>query len=514
MQRVVLRHISGSRAGQVDEFALDDFREALIGRSPVAAVRYEPDQDDLVGREHARLVRDADDPDRFTIVDLDSRNGVYLNKQRVLGGATVLPGDVLQLGPGGPEFEFTIGEPPPQPVGPEEAREETGPISGPPPAAEDEGAAGGPGITEGDDRPMFASSSRIPTGSRAIWIALLVLVAVGIAVGAVVYLRSDAGRPAAARGEDSGNKTRPMSAVDRARAYSDAVVSVDVTWNLVVSGTGRQVYHEYYVDREGQAQAGAQGGLAIPPVPVFIRLPDGRIEPSLTTEPGAFNENQRIGGRQSGSGFVMTPDGFILTSGEVAVPWKTSYAGFPESPGLLFELGSKRVGRLERPPTDWVATAARQLERRLLPRGTVLEVRVDAIDVKVGGGRVQGSAKLVGDSDAHGAALLYAEFPQPLKVVQVSQAADLTTLDREVVVLGYPAGTAIPTATTGSLDPATNGIQFVLAPGVPRGFSGSPAFDGRGQVIGILQSGQPGAETASVIPIRHGLELLQAAQKR
>jgi serine protease Do len=46
--------------------------------------------------------------DGFWIGDLGSRNGTYVNTQRVSGRVKLMPGDIVQLGPGGPEFEFYV----------------------------------------------------------------------------------------------------------------------------------------------------------------------------------------------------------------------------------------------------------------------------------------------------------------------------------------------------------------------------------------------------------------------
>jgi hypothetical protein len=38
MERVIFRHISGSKANSVEEFPLADFREVVFGRDPSATV--------------------------------------------------------------------------------------------------------------------------------------------------------------------------------------------------------------------------------------------------------------------------------------------------------------------------------------------------------------------------------------------------------------------------------------------------------------------------------------------
>ena len=59
MERIVLRHLSGSKANQVEEFQLANFKEIIFGRDPSSTVKYDPDKDDLVGRQHAKVTQDT-----------------------------------------------------------------------------------------------------------------------------------------------------------------------------------------------------------------------------------------------------------------------------------------------------------------------------------------------------------------------------------------------------------------------------------------------------------------------
>ena len=108
MGGVILRHLKGSRAQAVEAFSLGSVERLVIGRGPDAAVRFEPDGDAIVSRRHACIARDLDHPRQFKVVDLDSRNGTFLNKRRIVGEMRLRPGDVIQLGPGGPELQFDI----------------------------------------------------------------------------------------------------------------------------------------------------------------------------------------------------------------------------------------------------------------------------------------------------------------------------------------------------------------------------------------------------------------------
>ena len=108
MERVILRHLKGSKTGVVEEYPLESFVELLLGRDPSSQVRFDPASEDLVGRQHARIGLDPLDVERFVLTDLNSRNGTFLNRLRVVGTMPLQPGDVIQLGAGGPELQFDI----------------------------------------------------------------------------------------------------------------------------------------------------------------------------------------------------------------------------------------------------------------------------------------------------------------------------------------------------------------------------------------------------------------------
>ena len=67
MERVILRRRRGCRAGRIEECALPPVMELTIGRDPASGIRFDCENDDLVGRRHARITRiarHAADPSR------------------------------------------------------------------------------------------------------------------------------------------------------------------------------------------------------------------------------------------------------------------------------------------------------------------------------------------------------------------------------------------------------------------------------------------------------------------
>ncbi|MGD0299227.1 MAG: FHA domain-containing protein [Bryobacteraceae bacterium] len=104
-QKIILRFRNSSKAGTSQEIPLGKLPNIAIGRDPNCEVAFDPDKGDLVSRAHSKISIEGDN---FWIGDLGSRNGTYVNTQRVSGRVKLMPGDIVQLGPGGPEFEFTL----------------------------------------------------------------------------------------------------------------------------------------------------------------------------------------------------------------------------------------------------------------------------------------------------------------------------------------------------------------------------------------------------------------------
>ena len=97
--RLRLTFVSGTRAGSSVELAGAVLR---IGRAEGSAVWTPADR--IVSAQHAKIVRlDSG----YVLIDLESRNGTYLGGHRI-ERSPLRHGDVVGLGPGGPEFKVEI----------------------------------------------------------------------------------------------------------------------------------------------------------------------------------------------------------------------------------------------------------------------------------------------------------------------------------------------------------------------------------------------------------------------
>jgi S1-C subfamily serine protease len=94
------KFLSGARTGQIETF-----RKAYIGlgRHPLSDVRFDAERDLDVSSRHAAIMRR---PDGFVLQDLGSKNGTYVNGDRITGDRVLKDGDVIGFGAKGPAVEF------------------------------------------------------------------------------------------------------------------------------------------------------------------------------------------------------------------------------------------------------------------------------------------------------------------------------------------------------------------------------------------------------------------------
>lgn len=104
-EKYLIRYTNGNKANQVAAF---DFSksELSIGRDAASDILFDPDADLGVSRQHAKILKKADDC--FVIVDNGSRNGTFVNGKKVTGQVLLQAGDEIRLGSQGPAFIFDL----------------------------------------------------------------------------------------------------------------------------------------------------------------------------------------------------------------------------------------------------------------------------------------------------------------------------------------------------------------------------------------------------------------------
>jgi serine protease Do len=487
--RIVIRHITGVKANQIDQIDLEGLVELTIGRDPTCNVVFESLRDDYVSRRHAAIR--IENGDHFKLIDLDSRNGTLLNGNAVRGEVELSPADIIELGAEGPKFSFDVQPRPahfmartrmlPKGVGAtrvvmpsdtsasKPAAVATSPVAATP--AEPVKRTIGRNTVIGM---MVAQQSR--TNRNWMYIlagALLIIAASG---GGLYYhnkteadyaaaeldkqaeeLRAQKATAAAEAAKQAAALKAQKEAAERgvqkakedtqlaiksavgvspreiARKYGNAVVMVELQWRLFDRSSGKQLYHRAITVKDRR-------------VPAYIHVGNNKFVRWLTTE----DENQTnfpMFGAGKGSGFVISSEGYILTNRHVAAGWSVSYETDRDfDVGLGFDI--ENPGR--RSPFVFDPSAHPELMSWLPERGPLFrpeapivigvrefEGRNDRLDVRFPGSPLRLAARLMRTSVEADVAEIKVDAQQPLTTVEISDGR-VAPVGEQVTVLGYP----------------------------------------------------------------------------
>jgi len=97
--QIIIRHIAGAKINRIDPFALADTTEITFGREASSTVTFDSPKDDVVSRRHAvlRVKNDGGAPS-FSIEDLKSSNGTFVNGEKISSEHELLPDDTVEFG--------------------------------------------------------------------------------------------------------------------------------------------------------------------------------------------------------------------------------------------------------------------------------------------------------------------------------------------------------------------------------------------------------------------------------
>jgi serine protease Do len=350
--RIVIRHLSGSKVNQIEQFDLDGLTEIALGRDPSSKIAYDLQRDDAVSRRHAVIRIKNDKELYFRIADNNSSNGTFLNGERISGEVELLPDDVVELGAGGPKFVFDVQ---PRPANLPARTKQIAAIDAAATrvVAATEAAATAEVAALSDTAVQTAVSDpsalgKVPVGkatilrmlseergkTRQVWIAaiaaLLLLAVIG---GSALYwhgqtmtsqLKSQLAEQerinAQNREAEQNLASRMGIKPEDINRYRESTVFIRVQWQLYDRSTNRPIY---------QKMANIDGEW----LPCYVRMDDGKIVRWLTLDNNKDSNYQQVGGSGSGSGFVIRKDGFILTNKFVAAGWSSPYEDFSNTSG-------------------------------------------------------------------------------------------------------------------------------------------------------------------------------------
>ncbi len=541
MEKFRLTFVSGYDVNKTYSFDAAPDLSVVIGRDPQCKVAVS-DMEDVVSRQHARLfVANGG----VSVEDL-SANGVYVNDRKVDKVQSLEHEDKIRLGLNGPSISLEISPPPikktrlEMPSSAKQTRLETDRGSSTPaPTVSEPVIKVGIG-KETLERKIVEATTEVKSTSnkRLLNVSAFALALIVALAGAGYYVFTKQNKSIETIAQQASQEKPPAFDSGFASSIRDrwgkSTVYIEASWKLVHGQTGQLIYHRA-MTIDGKVY------------PVYTLNPNNpaHIEPSLTLAPNDF----AIGGAHSGSGFVVSKVGHIMTNRHVASAWNSRYD--LQFPGVLVdEKGrpTRIVNQLPPGQDGWVPSKALFLgnqgvaDNKLIGQNQILNVVFPNSKLRI-------PASLGTISPEHDVALIKIESavdlePMPLR----KDAASTVRSGNKVVLLGYPGISAQSYVVTKSQDvfqgnadvtlikdvSVNEGIISKIVPGKSnnsideryvairgdsievnisssgQGNSGGPLLDSEGQVIGIFAAGTGNALgiLTWAVPVSYGLDLL------
>ena len=462
--RIEFEIVSGARVGVRKAF---EKSYVALGRDTLSDVRFDPEVDLDVSTKHSAVLLSGDG---YVVRDLGSRNGTFVNGQRIAGDTPLADGDVIRCGGHGPEARVRIVKEaaeqvlakvvaPPRSVAPAAP---AAPRKAPP-ATDSHAKPTGPSATSVLRAEVKASATRY----RAVLVTLGIIVVGAAAV--LVWQGTQARKQTERLGSVVDSLGRQIANLESAKALADSEAArlqreIQRATGDPTRLTALQTQYTT-VQRRRRDIATAQGvdyrGIVAANHPatalLFVQFPD-------TTQ------------MWTGTGFCVSRDGTLLTNRHVVVN----------------ERG------------EWPLRIAVQFSgsREILP-GRLVRVSPDA-DI----------------------AVLKVESAGPFPVMQGLAPDSAVQAGDPIALIGFPLGADLPmggtegapvahaTLATGTVSRVLGDSLLQLDAFSGTGASGSPILDRNGRVIGIEFGGarEAGGRIIFGLPIRRATALLSGRE--
>ena len=456
-----LKILTGARAGYTEVFSK---AYVGVGRHPQSDLRFDPERDLDVSARHAAIVCKDD---RWYVRDLDSRNGTLVNGHRITRDTKLDDTDQIRFGTEGPIVEVRL-----VPAGTRD-----GVVArGTPPAA--------PAVTPGPRRGKMSTTERIriEVGKqtrtlRAVIIGLFVSL---LAVAAVFLFQTR---------KQAEERARQVAAL---QARTDSILQ-----------SSEQAVQALQGQVEGLAGAleSSQGEVQ--------RL---RTELTAAQQAGSAQQVERLSGELDSATRALQ-----YQQRAARVDYSTIVDRNQQAVAIIWvEFGPDEVHTAT---AFAVRPDGTMLTNRHVVAGEDGTRRPTRMAIRFADSRQNWRARLLAVSPDADLAVIKVDIRGGTPAVDLNSNADTLRAGDPVALIGYPLGTDLPMSGeyartsfwAGSVSKVLDDLVQIDGYGA-HGASGSPVFDGNGEVVAVLYGGQEGTGGRIVYaaPVAAALRLLAA----